>query len=327
MFYRTLLSVCLIGMRIGLCQAEAPYDPLQKLSKAAIVSTLLTVEDVERDREIPLRVYRLPQTDQAPVVIFSHGLGGSRDGSQFLGEYWAARGYVAVFIQHPGSDESVWRNAPLRDRMNVMRQAASAENLRLRMEDVRVLIDQLEKWSVEASHPLAGVIDPKQIGMSGHSFGAQTTQAVSGQTFPLIQQKNTDPRIRAAVIMSPGIPLAGSADLAFGKVSIPWLLMTGTHDISAIGGQTVESRLAVYPVLPAGDKFELVLDGAEHSVFTDRALRGDQQTRKPQHHSAILALSTAFWDSYLKQDSAAKAWLTGSGPNSVLTPADRWKAK
>ncbi|RLS58140.1 MAG: dienelactone hydrolase [Planctomycetota bacterium] len=314
-------------MLIGPCHAEAPYDPLRKLSETVIVSTLLTVDDAERDREIPLRVYRLPETRQAPVVIFSHGLGGSRDGSHFLGEHWAARGYVAVFIQHPGSDESVWRDAPLRDRMNAMRQAASAENLRLRMEDVRVLIDQLEMWSKEAAHPLAGVIDPKQIGMSGHSFGAQTTQAVSGQTFPLIHQKNTDPRIRAAIIMSPGTPPAGSADLAFGKVSIPWLLMTGTHDVSVIGGQTVESRLAVYPALLAGDKFELVLDGAEHSVFTDRALRGDQRTRNPQHHSAILALSTAFWDTYLKQDTAAKVWLTGPGPKSVLTPADRWKAK
>jgi predicted dienelactone hydrolase len=73
----------------------------------------LVVKDEKRSREIPIRVY-LP-TDQAaaPVVLFSHGLGGNREGSAFLGKHWAARGYVAVFVQHPGSDDCVWKDNAL----------------------------------------------------------------------------------------------------------------------------------------------------------------------------------------------------------------------
>jgi predicted dienelactone hydrolase len=56
----------------------------------------------------------------APVVLFSHGLGGSRTGSVFLGEHWAARGYVAVFLQHPGSDDSIWKDKPWQERMRAM---------------------------------------------------------------------------------------------------------------------------------------------------------------------------------------------------------------
>jgi hypothetical protein len=106
--------------------------------------------------------------------------------------------------------------------------------------------------------------------------------------------------------------------------------MTGTKDVAPIGGQTVESRLAVFPALPPGDKYELVLDGAQHSVFTDRAMIGDNQPRNPNHHRAILAISTAFWDTYLRNDAAAKQWLRDhgpKGPRSVLEKRDKWQSK
>ncbi|NLC82242.1 MAG: dienelactone hydrolase, partial [Lentisphaerae bacterium] len=47
----------------------------------------------------------------------------------------------------------------------------------------------------------------------------------------------------------------------------------------------------------------------------------------PNHHRAILALSTAFWDTHLRGDDAARAWLTGDGPRSVLEKNDRWQRK
>jgi len=168
--------------------------------------------------------------------------------------------------------------------------------------------------------------------MSGHSFGAVTTQAVSGQTMPGGGRPFTDRRIKAAIAFSPSEPRAGSPAQAFGQVEIPWLLMTGTRDVArlagaAIGASSVEERLSVFPALPPGSKYELVLHDAEHSAFTDRALPGDSGRRNPNHHRAILALSTASWDAYLKGDAAARAWLDGAGPRSVLEPDDRWQTK
>uniref|UniRef100_UPI003561ABB6 alpha/beta hydrolase family protein n=1 Tax=Pontiella sp. TaxID=2837462 RepID=UPI003561ABB6 len=165
------------------------------------------------------------------------------------------------------------------------------------------------------------------IGMSGHSFGAVTTQAVSGQTAAGGRLSATDARIKAACAFSPSSPRAGRPEKAFGKVAIPWMLMTGTKDLSVIGDTDLESRMAVYPALPPGGKYELVLDNAEHSAFSQRALPGDSEKRNPNHHRAILALSTAFWDAYLREDPAAKAWLDGSGPGSVIEAKDRWQRK
>ena len=53
--------------------------------------------------------------------------------------------------------------------------------------------------------------------------------------------------------LSPGSRKMISPDEAFGKVGIPWLLMTGTHDLVSIGGQTIDSRLAVFPGSSEGE--------------------------------------------------------------------------
>ena len=308
-------------------EAPAPYDPLAAPAIESVVIADFIITDQARSRDIPIRVYALPETKNAPVVLFSHGLGGSRENGAYLGNHWAARGYVCVFMQHAGSDESVWKDAGRGQRLNAMRDAASGENLLLRVKDVPAVIDQLAVWNQEQGHALAGRMDLAHIGMSGHSFGAVTTQSVSGQVAARGLINGTDPRIQAACAFSPSSPRAGSVDAAFGSVRIPWMLMTGTNDVAAIGGQTVEMRLDVYPYLPETiDKFELVLKDAEHSAFTDRALPGEKSARNPNHHRAILALSTAFWDAYLKDDSAAHAWVKSDAVRRILQPDDRWQS-
>ncbi|MFN7589974.1 MAG: hypothetical protein ACK5UQ_15950, partial [Planctomycetota bacterium] len=47
--------------------------------------------------------------------------------------------------------------------------------------------------------------------------------------------------------------------------------------------------------------------------------------QKQAHHRTILALSTAFWDSHLRGDEAAKLWLHGDGAKQVLTDKDSWR--
>lgn len=302
------------------------YDPNRLPANFKPRPVLMTLRDSGRKRDLPIRVF-LPESGKAaPIVIFSHGLGGSRDMNTFLGEHLAARGYVAIFTQHIGSDTSVWQNIPVRDRMAAMRNAASYENFMLRQGDIHFLLDDLKRLN-SSDAKLKGRIDLSKVGMSGHSFGAVTTQAVSGQDFPGIGQKLTDPRIDAAVAYSPSAPAAGSAARAFGIVEIPWLVMTGTKDTSLIGNATLEDRLAVFPALPPGDKYEVVLFEAEHSAFTERALPGDRLKRNPNHHKVMLGLTTAFWDAYLKGNKEAKVWLQGSGPRRIMEPKDTWKRK
>ncbi|MGZ0708743.1 alpha/beta hydrolase family protein [Coraliomargarita sp. W4R53] len=308
-------------------QGVSGYDPLADDANFVAEVVDREIYDTDRKRVIPLRIY-LPVTRTAsPVVLFSHGLGGSRENNAYLGNHWASRGYVAVFMQHLGSDESVWKDASEPKRYKSLQAAASRTNVKLRVEDVSSTLDQLQRWQLSSDSSFSGRMDLEHVGMSGHSFGAVTTQAVSGQQQLIGFRGTTDDRIDAALAMSPSPPRIGSALRAFSSVEIPWLLMTGTEDVASIGGADVAARLSVFPALPAGDKFELVLFDASHSAFSDRALPSDRTARNAKHHQAILALSTAFWDAYLRGDTAAAAWLTSDAARAVLEPKDQWQWK
>ncbi len=310
------------GLRGETAEKIADYDPLSLNQNSVIEVLELEVAYGRDDRVVPLRIYLPEGPGPRPTILFSHGLGGSNRGSRYLGEHWAGRGYMAVFLQHPGSDETIWRDRAPRDRIAALNEAANGRNMRARFRDVPAVLDALESWNGEQTHLLFDRMDLCRVGMAGHSFGAVTTQGVSG-----MQQRGlarfTDDRIKAALVLSPSTPQWSKADEAVGAVGIPWMLMTGTHDLSGVGSQDMASRLAVYPALPPGDKYELVLDGGEHHAFTD----GDKRSRNPNHHPLILALSTAFWDAYLKNDDAALAWLQGHGVRAKLGPGDRWQMK
>jgi predicted dienelactone hydrolase len=322
---RPLLILPLL-LTISAVAVSAGYDPLELGAPGATIE--LTVTDAKRDRSIPLRVYLPASAQAAPVVVFSHGLGGSKEGSAFLGKHWSARGYVAVFLQHPGSDTDVWKEAAPGARLQKLKAAGSFQNFLLRVQDVPAVLDQLTAWNSDPAHPLASRLDLDHVGMSGHSFGAITTQAVSGQSAGAMGPRFTDSRIKAALPMSQSPPNIGSPADAFGSVKIPWMLMTGTKDDAMIAANlTPERRALVFPALPPGRKYELILHNAEHSAFTERPLPGDKEPRNPNHHRAILALSTAFWDAYLKEDPAAKAWLDSEAPRSVLEELDSWRRK
>jgi predicted dienelactone hydrolase len=330
-----IILVIAICIQVSVVLAQPAYNPLiRPTSNASPIASLeLNFRDEARGRDIPLRVYLPENKAPASVILFSHGLGGSRDNNPYLGEHWAARGYVAVFMQHAGSDETVWKNITPSGRMSALKKAANLQNTLERLKDVPAVIDQLEKWQVQTNSsnsqnsPLAGRLDMKRIGMSGHSFGAVTTQAVSGQRNARGDNQFTDKRIIAALAMSPNSPKTATAAQSFGAIAIPWMLMMGSNDEAFVGEADMTSRLAIYPSLPAGNKFELVLHGAEHSAFGDSALPGDKLPRNPRHHKTILAVSTAFWDAYLKGDETAKNWLDSTAIKSVLDPQDGWRSK
>jgi predicted dienelactone hydrolase len=312
------------GLAVGAEPNVASYDPLLTAEHLEVQVLEFEVTYGRENRVVPLRIYLAENQTSQPAVLFSHGLGGSNRGSNYLGEHWARRGYAAVFMQHVGSDEAVGRDRAPRERMAALNAAANARNTLDRWRDVPAVIDALQSWNDDETHALDGRMDLSRIGMSGHSFGAVTTQGVSGQ-----RQGGraifAEERIKAALVLSPSSPERGNAKAAFGAVTMPWMLMTGTRDVAAVGNHGMASRLAVFPALPDGDKYELVLEGGEHHAFTDDEGRG--RARNPNHHAVIIALSTAFWDAYLKNDDAALGWLKGESSRDLLEPEDGWQMK
>ena len=77
--------ILLLLLQVAGGSPAAPYDPLAPGGGPDPEVIDLTVQDDDRDRAIPIRVFLPPTPRPAPVVLFSHGLGGSREGNAYLG--------------------------------------------------------------------------------------------------------------------------------------------------------------------------------------------------------------------------------------------------
>lgn len=274
--------------------------------------------DAGRGRDVPVRIRMPAGTGKVPVILFSHGLGGSLDGGTNWAAAWAEAGFIVVNLQHPGSDRSIVGSGRIA-------AAMAPAQLVARVDDVHFVLDELGRRPREGACDLRRA-DLARVGMSGHSFGAHTTQAIAGQHFP-VPGIAADPRVRAAIAFSPSPPLRGSDAAAFGEIAIPFFSITGTEDVAPImPGITAADRERPFRAMPPGRKYLLVLDGANHMVFNAQdGLRGPASTASPHIRDAVISATILFWRATLLGDTAAEAALARFGAG--LAPGDRFEHK
>ena len=173
-----------------------------------------------------------------PVILFSHGLGGTRDTYSLYGTHWASYGYVVVFPQHHGSDSAVIGHGAA----EMLMGKNDLQPFLDRVGDVHFVLDQVAlmnagKLAGKEYAPLTGRLDLSKIGMSGHSFGAVTTQAIVGEKYAAeAAEKFADPRVTAGIAMSGSASAGRSQDKAFGSIKIPMFYLTGTEDKAGLMG-------------------------------------------------------------------------------------------
>jgi len=195
-----------------------------------------------------------------PLIVMSHGTGGSFEGHYDTAIALAEAGFVVAAVTHTGDN--------YRERTQVGR-------LENRPRHIKVLIDyMLASWRQHDT------IDPSRIGMFGFSAGGFTALVTIGGTPDLstvapyctahpdewscrmIKERNIsvsantpapdwvhDPRIAAAVIASPAVGYAFSAK-SLSAVTVPIQLWRGDSDEILPHpnyAQAVYDRLAVKP--------------------------------------------------------------------------------
>lgn len=300
-------------------------------AKAASTICNANWTDSERDRVIPVRIRMPSGNSPVPVVLFSHGLGGTLAAGTIWGEAWAAAGVATIHLQHAGSDESIWKSAQGREtRLKALKDGASAIQLIARVDDAKFVLDELTRRRGETADGGCRLarLDVSKVGMAGHSFGAVTTQALAGQRFA-DGRSVADPRIRASIAFSPS-PSAQLPDVeSFGKIEIPFMSITGTADSAPmLARPNPEDRVRPYSAMPPGGKFLLVFGGADHSIFN-----GHGQRRAPlvndEHIKNVVSRATAmFWTAYLLHDANALKSLTApDGLSALLSSDDRVASK
>lgn len=300
-------------------EAAPAFDPSKPYKDAAgpfaiAQSTNITLRDEARAKDLPVRV-TLPEGEGPfPVVLFSHGLLGSRDNYRPLASHWASHGYAVIQPTHEDSLKET-RSASLDERTGEWRSRAG---------DMLFLLDQFAEIASKVKVD-AKAFDARRICVAGHSFGAHTSILLAGaniRTGLARREKLTDPRISCAIWLSPqGTGFLLDAE-AFGAVTMPLLALTGSEDTSP-----------VQPTLKASDRrrgFDLVAgDGNTWLVWVEGlyhgmggiAAGGDGRDARYQgsggpneaHVRIVKAATTAFLDGHLRDSADARAWLTGPG--------------
>lgn len=264
-----------------------------------------------------------------PLVVFSHGAGGSKAAFAALTTHWATHGYVVVLPTHSDSIELRRRHGEDLSRLAVSLDSLLTDVKPLdRLSDIRFLLDSLGviEQQVPALRTAAGAgrIDRGRIGMAGHSAGALTTQmAVGVKLRPLLPGSDPDAlrslgdsRIGAAILISgQGTTNRMFTDRSWSDLDKPMLVITGSRDVAAIGKETPASRREPFDKAKPGGKYLVFIEGATHSSYQGRgaALALDPSVPTGAELEMITGVTSAatlaFLDAHLKNDGAARAYL------------------
>lgn len=286
--------------------AEGPF--------AAVEVQDVGLRDAKRNKTLHVRVFYPSNGGPFPVIVFSHGAGGSQNCCDGLTRHWASYGYVTL---QPTHDDSMKQSRSSgRGDLNSLKAVREAlkkpELWESRPEDISFLLDSLP--SLQGQIPaLAGKLDTNRIGVGGHSMGAFTADAIAGALVDLPGRPATnfaDPRVKAVVLLSPQGPGEfGLNDHSWDRVSIPLLSMTGALDTGA-NREGPGWRKIPFDRSEPGDKYHVFIEGANHMSFiTPQTLLQGRATQGEALFGYTNSASLAFWDAYLKADSHARQYL------------------
>jgi predicted dienelactone hydrolase len=248
--------------------------------------------DASRERAVPVRLY-WPESDRpVALVVFSHGIGGSRRGYGYLGEYFASHGVASLHLQHVGSDRSLWGGNPF-SLLGRLQDAAQEREALERVRDLSFALNQI------LAHEVYGArIDRSRIAAAGHSYGANTVMLATGAGVERNGRRVDlrDPRIKAALLLS-APPFYGEHDprKILRSLTLPTLHVTATEDTIRIPGfySPVGDRLAVFEAVGSPMKALAVFEGGSHSIFTNRRASGGAELNL-QVKQATRELALAF---------------------------------
>lgn len=206
-----------------------------------------------------------------PLIVFAHGFSGTPGGYEDLLTRLAAAGYVVAAPKFPLSSGG-GPHTP--DAADVVNQPA----------DVSFVITKLLQESRAKRGPLAGMIDPKAIGVAGHSNGGITSLGITAHSCC------RDERVQAVAVLS-GTP----APYPGGKYSFadmpPFLAVHGTADQQVAYDDAVRTFNAA-----RGPKVFLTVEGGDH---------GSSVSVSGPAGGSVLSTITDFFDGYLRDDRAA----------------------
>ena len=199
-----------------------------------------------------------------PVVIFSHGITGTRHLHQALYEFLVSRGFIVLALDHSfDANLTIFPDGHLADYRSDITGHPDSANVRTmqmntRVADISFILDQLDKiQSGEIESQIHTKIDLERIAVGGHSYGGSTATVVSQR----------DNRIKACFVLDSWISPIPQETIDDG-VHIPFLFMgRPTWDGSDYPGNY--PKLDSLMAHSSNPKYRLILKGTKHLDYSD----------------------------------------------------------
>jgi predicted dienelactone hydrolase len=230
-----------------------------------------------------------PATKPYPLVLLSHGTGGSAAGLEWLARRLVNRGFIALGVDHHG---------------NTGGEAYRAEGFAClweRAPDLSLVLDRRKDWQGD----LAGHVDTRSVFAAGFSAGAYTVMLLLGavaqfsqfeqsrlkpgglrgpREFPdladhipsllrtstafrdswsRMSQSYRDDRIKAALVCAPGRSIRGFSEESLRAINKPALILVGDADNTA----PVEECPSWLHARLDRSTFKILQGGLGHYVF------------------------------------------------------------
>jgi predicted dienelactone hydrolase len=192
--------------------------------------------------------------NRLPLIVISHGTGGSALVYRDLALHLARSGFVVALPEHPGNN---------RDDNSLVNTFANLEN---RPRHIRLVIDAVLSHSA-----FAGRLS-ENVGLIGHSMGGYTSLALVGGR-PMASPNETedgkprpvpvtrDPRVRAVVLLAPAVGWYMWKD-ALTDVDLPIMVRMGERDeyLPVIHSEIIkqgfrDQQLLNFSVIPGAGHF------------------------------------------------------------------------
>ncbi|MCO6188343.1 alpha/beta fold hydrolase [Rhizobium sp. L1K21] len=215
-----------------------------------------------------------PTPGDRPLIVLSHGFGGSWRNLSWLAATLSHNGYIVAAPDHPGTTT---RN----------RDPAQAQQLWERPHDLSRVID-----AMTADPRLGGAVDLDRIAAIGHSLGGWTVSAIAGAHFdtqrfkaacqinsvpavchlaeelgldnPALERPMGDPRVSAVVSLDLG-GAQGFTPESLAAVKVPFLVVSAGTDIGDMPAKVESGYLAEN--LPKASSTYIDIPDAMHFSF------------------------------------------------------------
>lgn len=314
-------------------------DDLRRSGTINFTKQTLTLRDITRNRSFPVDLY-LPQqqSNLAPLVVISHGLGSDRQTFAYLATHLASHGFAVAVPEHSGSNNQ---------QIDLLLKGFSdkvtpPQELIDRPLDIKFLLDYLQ-------NTFAKRIDMQKVGVIGQSFGGYTALALAGAKLNLAQlqkdcnlandtsfnistilqclalklpkeqqQKNLrDERVIAVFAINP------LTSVIFGKesleeIKIPVTIVSGTNDPIT---PALSEQIIPFTWLTTPTKYLMLMQGGTHFSTLDESASASESIPVPPEligadpkiaQEYIKAMGLAFFETYVTGSSKYSNYLQAS---------------